>query len=321
MGPLRATLEKPFVNALWGSVQEVGEMGKPCPVCERKMAVTPTGPPSFDVCKRCQFVWFDPKEFETAPARPPPPKGVRLSDEQLEIVARIQAEEIAREWRHRPDAELLPKDLSMVPAALGLPLEDEAPVVTRLPWATWFLALAILVGSGLALWDPEVIQTFGMVPKNAFRYGGLTFLISIFIHAGLFHLLTNLYFLMVFGDNVEDFLGSFNFFLLIFVAALVGASVHALFSPERTVPLVGASGGISGVIVFYGLRFPHAKLRYLRLFRWFTLPASAMLGLWLVTQIIGARDQLSGPSDVSFLAQLGGGAIGLLFWFLWRKEI
>jgi membrane associated rhomboid family serine protease/Zn-finger nucleic acid-binding protein len=321
MGPLRRAFEKPFVNALWGSVQDSPGDGKPCPVCETSMAVTPMGSPVLDVCKRCQFVWFDPKEFEVAPARPVAPGGPKLSEEQLEVVARVQAEEIAREWRNRPDAELLPQDLSIIPGALGLPLEEEAPVVNRLPWATWFLVFAVLVGGGFALWDPEIIRTFGLLPNDTFRFGGVTFITSIFVHAGLFHMVTNLYFLMVFGDNVEDFLGSFNFFLLIFVAAIVGGAVHALFSPERAVPLVGASGGISGVIVFYGLRFPQAKLSYFRLFRWLTMPASAALGLWLVTQIIGARDQLSGASDVSFLAHLGGGAIGLWFWLLWRKDL
>jgi membrane associated rhomboid family serine protease len=321
MGPLRRAFEKPFVNALWVSVQDKPDDGKRCPVCEKSMAVTPTGSPALDVCKRCQFVWFDPKEFEVAPTRPVAPGGPKLSEEQLEVVARVQAEEIARQWRHRPDAELLPQDLSMIPGALGLPLEEEAPVVNRLTWATWFLAFAVLVGGGFALWDPEVIRTFGLLPNDAFRFGGATFITSIFVHAGLFHMATNLYFLMVFGDNVEDFLGSFNFFLLIFVAAFAGGAVHALFSPERAVPLVGISGGISGIVVFYGLRFPQAKIRYFRLFRWLTMPASAFLGLWLVTQIIGARDQLSGASDVSFLAHLGGGAIGLWFWFLWRKEL
>jgi membrane associated rhomboid family serine protease len=84
--------------------------------------------------------------------------------------------------------------------------------------------------------------------------------------------------------------------------------------------LVGASGGISGIIVFYGLRFPQARLRYFRLFRWFSMPALAATGFWVVTQLLAAREQLSGASDVSALAHLGGALVGLGFWFMWRHD-
>lgn len=272
-----------------------------------------------DVCQRCQLVWFDPREFESAPATHVAP-ALRLTDEQLEPIARIQAAEIAHEWKLKPGAELSAEDLMMVPAALGLPLEEEATVVNRLPWVTWGLAIAIFIGGVVSLYSPEIVREWGLIPTLAFRDGGLTFITSFFLHAGLFHLFTNLYFLVVFGDNVEDFLGRFNYVMLILAAALAGEGAHALFSPDRFTPLVGASGAISGVIVFYGLRFPQAKLRYFRFFKWFSMPALAGTGFWLVTQLLAARSQLSGSSDVSALAHLGGAVVGLWFWFMWRHD-
>ncbi len=285
------------------------------------MLQTATGTPALDVCKACQLVWFDPSEFENAPpSATATSTRLDLPEDQIEVIARAQAQEIAREWRNRPDTEISAEDLLLIPAALGMPLEEQAPEVRTLPWVTWSLAFAVIIFAIFSLGTPRWVSEWGLVPVDAFRRGGITFLTYFFIHGSWFHLAANVYFLMVFGDNVEDFLGRINYVLLVFVGAIAGAAVHALFSPARMAPLVGASAGISGVILFYGLRFPQARLRYFRLFRWFSMPALAATGFWVVTQILGARDQLSGTGDVSFLSHLGGAAIGLWFWFLWRND-
>jgi membrane associated rhomboid family serine protease len=101
---------------------------------------------------------------------------------------------------------------------------------------------------------------------------------------------------------------------------LVGAGVHAAFSPAALTPSVWASAAIAGIVVFYGLRFPQAKLRYFRLFRWFSMPALAATGFWIVTQLIAARTELSGAGDVPALAYIGGAVAGLAFWFMWRND-
>ncbi|HYI44215.1 MAG TPA: rhomboid family intramembrane serine protease [Actinomycetota bacterium] len=319
MGPLRRILTKDFVNALWSSAVEHGTPGgSDCPVCEQAMVQSKTSL-VVDVCRRCLLVWFDRGEFDAAPVTPVAPR-LRLTDEQLEPIARMQAAEIAHEWRLKPGSELSAEDLMMVPAALGLPLEEEATVVNRLPWVTWGLAFVIFLVGAITLWNPGLVQQWGLVPALASRRGGLTFVTSFFIHAGFFHLLTNLYFIVVFGDNVEDFLGRLNYVLLIVAAALAGDGAHALFSQERFTPLVGASSAISGIVVFYGLRFPQAKLRYFRLFRWFSMPAIAATGIWLLSQLFATRDPLSGANEVSVFAHLGGAAVGFWFWFIWRHD-
>jgi membrane associated rhomboid family serine protease len=167
------------------------------------------------------------------------------------------------------------------------------------------------------------VGEFGFVPAEALRLGGLTWLTSFFLHGGILHLIGNLYFLLIFGDNVEDHLGRWRYLLLILAATLTGDLVHVLAAPQSTVPSIGASGGISGVIVFYALQFPKARLaflfRYFLYFRWLQIPAWAALVLWMLLQFFTAALQLSGLSNTAATAHLGGAAAGFLLWLKWRK--
>jgi membrane associated rhomboid family serine protease len=167
------------------------------------------------------------------------------------------------------------------------------------------------------------VNDYGLIPALAGRWHGLTFFTSFFLHAGVFHLIGNLYFLCICGDNVEDFLGWPRYLLLIVLAAFAGDLLHLVADPRSNIPSIGASGGIAGVIVFYALQFPHIRLgflfRYWFYFRWIRLPAWFALVLWLLFQFIDAGQQLTGASAVSSLAHLGGAVVGLLAWLLWRK--
>jgi membrane associated rhomboid family serine protease len=112
--------------------------------------------------------------------------------------------------------------------------------------------------------------------------------------------------------------------LLIFAATLTGDAVHLLAEPASTVPCIGASGGISGVIVFYALQFPHARLGFLFrygyvIFRWIQIPAWVALGLWMLLQSGMVLLQLNGFSNVAATAHLGGAAAGFGFWLAWRN--
>lgn len=125
---------------------------------------------------------------------------------------------------------------------------------------------------------------------------------------------------MLFGDNVEDALGKWQFFLLIVCASLSGDLIHILSDPSSTIPCIGASGGISGVMAFYALKFPKVKLGFLLriyfIFRWIRVPSVVIFLLWIVLQFIGVAAQLRGFSNVSALAHLGGAGVGLVFWLL-----
>ena len=128
-------------------------------------------------------------------------------------------------------------------------------------------------------------------------------------------------FLLVFGDNTEDVLGKLRFLGLVALAAFVGSMAHIAGDPRAEAAYVGASGGISGIVAYYCLRFPQAKFGILVWWRWVRLPAGFMLVFWIVFQASGAMLQFSGFVDVSALSHLGGAVTGGIFWWVTRKSL
>ncbi|HMP81207.1 MAG TPA: rhomboid family intramembrane serine protease [Verrucomicrobiota bacterium] len=301
-----------------------------CPFCEQRMRVFQANDPplELDACKLCGAVWFDPGEFESMP------EGANESVHELqmrgvEAIATQRLEKLKRDQR-RADAfsetgEPPDETWKTIPALFGFPVETNVDPVRNWPLATWSLAGVILLVSVLAFFDlKNVVDRFGMIPAEWWRYGGATLVTSFFLHGGILHLVGNLYFLLVFGDNVEDYLGRARYLLMILAATVVGDVVHLLSEPSSVVPCIGASGGISGIIVFYALKYPHARLGilfgYYFRFRWIQFPAWCALILWMLLQFVGVMMQLYGFSNVAATAHLGGAATGFAFWLLWRKE-
>jgi membrane associated rhomboid family serine protease/Zn-finger nucleic acid-binding protein len=214
-----------------------------------------------------------------------------------------------------------------IPALLGLPVEEEQPDgrldVDSKPWFTWMLAIGITLVSLLAMFDlRNVTDAYGLIPAEWDRLDGLTWLTAFFLHGGLLHLIGNVYFLLIFGDNVEKCLGTLEFFLLLVMATLAGHFLHIAFDPDSTVPCIGASGGISGVIAFYALRFPKNQMAVMFWFLfktyWWRMSALWLFGIWVMLQFIIAGQQMVGISHVSGAAHLGGALVGFVAWLLWR---
>lgn len=335
---LRKAVAPEFVTRLWRSAfANAGRTGRPCPSCGLAMLEVPA--PSggamlrLDVCKRCQFVWFDPHELESAPPNPEAQiSKVESSKDNLPQAAReaLAIYEVKRmaekaEW----EAEEVGFEWKTVLGLFGLPIEADGNTLERVPWATWTLGiLVLLIGLTVlfAVGDPnQLIEKFGFVPATPLRMLGLTLISSFFLHGGLLHLLGNLYFMLVFGDNVEDYLGRRRYLLLLLFATLTGNVFHMLGEPRSDIPCIGASGGISGLIAFYALAFPHARLGVLfrigfRPFRWIYFPAWVGFCAWVVLQFFGAWQQIAGFTNVSALAHLGGATVGLLCWVWWRNR-
>ncbi|OFV96082.1 MAG: hypothetical protein A3F68_04480, partial [Acidobacteria bacterium RIFCSPLOWO2_12_FULL_54_10] len=208
-----------------------------------------------------------------------------------------------------------------LPAFLGMPVEYESHALQRLPWATWGLAAAVSLVSLLAFLNMEkAVRDFALIPAEVGRYWGLTLLTAFFLHGSWLQLLGNIYFLLIFGDDVEDYLGKGRFLMVLLLAAVTGGVLHTLGHPDSTIPVVGASAGVSGILFLYGLQYPRARLgfliRYFFLFRWIRLRAWMYVLLWILIQSIGASQQIPGVTQVSFLGHLGGATIGFLFWLL-----
>jgi membrane associated rhomboid family serine protease/Zn-finger nucleic acid-binding protein len=331
MALLRKTIGQDRVTAIWSrAISSPCDTGKSCPICSRAMAQVTMGVTGqaleLDVCRRCEFVWFDAAEYEAVPLPLKPKEFGEVDEKDLppaarEALALYRVQKIAEQAQAEENAAPLPdENWKTVPAIFGLPVEMDSDLLESMPWATLSLAAVI---AAISIWSfsdlKNAVQQFGLIPSEAWRYGGLTFLTSFFLHGGIWHLVSNLYFLIIFGDHVEDYLGRKRWLLLVLLAAIAGDFLHVMADPRDTTPCIGASGGISGLIAFYALKFPHARLGFLIRFYWVRLPAWGAFGLWVLLQCWGAYEQIAGFSNVSSLAHLGGTAVGVALWFFWRK--
>jgi membrane associated rhomboid family serine protease len=156
----------------------------------------------------------------------------------------------------------------------------------------------------------------------------LTLFTSMFMHGGLLHLGGNMLFLWIFGNNVEDSMGPFKFVIFYLLAGLSADALQIVFSTDSTVPSIGASGAIAGVLGGYLLLFPRARVvTVIFIIFFFTileLPAILFLGIWIVEQAVFAYFDLFQPhgnsGGVAYFAHLGGAAFGLLTIRLFASE-
>ena len=202
------------------------------------------------------------------------------------------------------------------------PIRDHNPS-ERTPFVTYALIVAnvaiFLSYVGLFA-DERALAAFyidwAMVPASVTEEGSYFSLItSMFLHGGWMHLIGNMLFLYIFGDNIEDLLGHLGF-LLFYLACGIGAALaHVLSAPLSAVPTVGASGAIAGVMGGYLLMFPRAKVDILFIFiiffRIFTIPAWIMLGVWFALQLFNGVAVDSGIGGVAYWAHAGGFVIGV----------
>lgn len=152
-----------------------------------------------------------------------------------------------------------------------------------------------------------------------------TVLTSMFMHGDWLHLIGNLWFLWLFGDNVEERLGHGGFVLFYVVCGVAAAGAQLAIDPSSPVPMVGASGAISGVMGAYVVMFPHVPVRVLTVLIVFItvvrVPAIMMLGFWFLLQILGGLPQLgAAEAGVAFWAHVGGFVAGLVIAFAVRAR-
>ncbi len=154
------------------------------------------------------------------------------------------------------------------------------------------------------------------------------FLTSMFLHGGWMHIIGNMWMLWIFGDNVEDRMGPFRFLLFYLLCGVAAGIVHTLSNPDSTIPTVGASGAIAGVLGAYFILFPRARVitvfpvLFYPLF--FSLPAVVYLFIWFMMQFMSGIASLAGPENVggvAWWAHIGGFIMGVLsFWIFLRPR-
>ena len=223
------------------------------------------------------------------------------------------------------------------------PLRDENPTV-RPPVAT-----VAIIGLNVAAWlflqglgtEATLIKSlclYGLIPGDLLGtvpggttvpigphatcvLGGagslLTPVTSMFMHGGWFHIVGNMWFLWVFGDNVEDAMGITRFVIFYLICGLAAAAAQMATDPSSVVPMVGASGAIGGVMGAYARLYPRAHVQTFAFFGFyfttFSVPAIFMLGYWFLIQILGGLPALSGTDGgVAFWAHIGGFVAGIV---------
>jgi membrane associated rhomboid family serine protease len=218
-----------------------------------------------------------------------------------------------------------------------IPLRDANPSRT-FPFVNYVfivlnaLAFFLELSQGRAF--SEFIVRFGIVParflgtEGVSLREGMTLISSMFLHGGWMHILGNMWFLHIFGDNVEDRLGHARYVLFYLLSGVGAALTQVALNPASAVPMVGASGAIAGVMGAYVLMYPRARIVTLVpiivFLQVIELPAFVFLGLWFVIQMVSGLNSLGIGSDaggVAWWAHIGGFAAGalLLMIFLRRR--
>ena len=167
----------------------------------------------------------------------------------------------------------------------------------------------------------------GMCPAGDAPAPFLTILTSMFLHGGFLHIAGNMLYLWIFGDNVEDTLGHVRFLLLYFLSGAGAAVTQVAMNPDSRIPMVGASGAISGVLGAYLFLFPYARVLTLIIFGFFIrfvhIPAVIVLGFWIVVQLIYGAISVGRAGDeggVAWFAHIGGFVAGVVLLFLLRPR-
>ncbi len=207
------------------------------------------------------------------------------------------------------------------------PLGDDNSQRRRTPYVTFVLiGLCVIMFILEVQGDEPFITKWAFIPgrfSNAPAADAVTILSAMFMHGGLMHLGGNMLYLWIFGDNVEDRLGHMAFLAFYLLAGLGATAAQYMLNPSSSIPNVGASGAIAGVLGAYILMFPHAKVKVLVGNMVVLLPALVVLGFWIVLQVFSGAGTLidRGQADtggVAYMAHIGGFIAGLAMALVFR---
>ena len=206
-----------------------------------------------------------------------------------------------------------------------LPIGDDNSTRRIVPLFTYlFIAINVLVFFIELSGGEAFIMKWAFVPSRflADPVGdSITLISSMFMHAGWLHLLSNMLYLWIFGDNVEDRFGHIKFFIFYFLSGFAATFAQLAFSMDSNIPNLGASGAIAGVLGAYILLFPKGRIRVLQGSGIVHVPALIVIGLWIVLQLfsgIGSIASTSQTGGVAYMAHIGGFVAGFVLTFLFR---
>ena len=220
-----------------------------------------------------------------------------------------------------------------------IPLRDDNPSFRPQIVTVAFIVMCVLVW----LWQlsfgaqggQRIVYALGVVPASLLGQGQLppelslvppwmTVFTSMFMHGGWMHLIGNMLYLWVFGDNVEDSMGHVRFVVFYLLCGVAAVFAQALPEPSSTIPMVGASGAISGVLGAYLLLYPHARVLVVIplgfYFPTMRIPAGLVLVLWFGLQLLSSAMAQPGQGGVAFRAHIGGFVAGMILIPLFKQR-
>ncbi len=206
-----------------------------------------------------------------------------------------------------------------------MPIGDDNSTRRTIPYVTYGLIAVNIIFFVLELLSGDAfIEQWAFIPvrflANPFA-ASLTLFTSMFMHAGWAHLLGNMLYLWIFGDNVEDRFGHIKFLIFYLICGLAATFGQLIFNTGSTIPNLGASGAIAGVLGAYIVLFPQGKINVMQGQRAIQVPALIVIGLWFVLQFFSGIGSLSTTADtggVAYMAHIGGFLAGILLTFLFR---
>jgi rhomboid family protein len=209
------------------------------------------------------------------------------------------------------------------------PIRDSQPSYSKPVVTVFLIVINILVFLFEFSLDPysqnAFIATYGLTPD---RFHFVNVLTSMFLHGGWMHVLGNMWFLWIFGDNIEDILGHGKYIVFYLLCGIAAGLTQTIFSPGSRVPMVGASGAIAGVMGAYMIKFPRSQIRTLLILVFFfttvDVPAWVMLIYWFGIQLLNGvgtvGNSAASQGGTAFLAHVGGFITGILLVNLMRPQ-
>lgn len=269
-----------------------------------------------DVCNECGGLWLDANEgtklYRIARAA--------TNEQNMSGSESLSFDQLDAEHQEPGVGSYIFQLLTGFPIEVWNPVRKRAVVVlSLLAILTVIFGLEFLLTNGFRLTEAKAFfRAWGVVPLSISEGSGYHGLFShMFLHAGLLHLLGNLYFLYIFGDNVEDRLGRTKFIILYLFAGLVGAGLHILVTQSSDMPMVGASGAIAGLMGAYLVLFPKVQVWVVILFIRFKLAIGWYFLLWVGLQFL--IPLLSRSPGIAWAAHVGGFAAGIAVGFALRN--
>lgn len=213
------------------------------------------------------------------------------------------------------------------------PIGDENAGTVIKPYVNWTLMAICVVVFAYEFFLPprqlnDFLYQFGAIPADVSQFQNLyTLFTSMFLHGGFMHLAGNMLFLFIFGDNIEDAMGHVSYLLFYLLCGLAAAISQVALEISSTIPIIGASGAISGVMGAYLVLFPHGKVRAIVIFGFIgqvvLVPSWVMIGLWFALQLFSGFASLGAGADaggVAFWAHVGGFIAGAILVWLFRDK-